>query len=181
MYKKKRYTDFILFSVTNVAVLLLGLDTGLYIAFVTELCIVFFKLRSSFSLIDGFKTNELTKTELQFVTVSGSMLFGNSSDIEKKMKEIKIEAGAILDCNGLTYLDHAGYDVLKVFVKRFGKLVCADTKMAGKLLGFVEVDANYGESDAFKVQKVAKVYPSFSDAIADADVENQLSIVEKAN
>jgi len=178
LYKKKRYTDFILFSVTNVAVLLLGLDTGLYIALVTELFIVFFKLRSSFSLkVDRYKTSE-TNTGVQTVTVSGSILFGNSSDVEKDLKETKIEAGSILDCNGLTYLDHAGYDILKVFVNRFERVVCADKKMAEKLLGFVDGDTNVDESDALKIKKVTEIYPSFADAIADSDIKNQLSIVE---
>merc|ERR1711931_361408 len=47
LYKARRYTDLTLFLVTNIGVLLLGLDTGLYIALAAELFIVYFRLRGS--------------------------------------------------------------------------------------------------------------------------------------
>merc|ERR1712168_1532796 len=47
LYRTRRYSDFTLFLITNISVLCLGLDTGLYIALATELFIVYFRLRSS--------------------------------------------------------------------------------------------------------------------------------------
>ena len=171
LYKKRRYADFCLFVVTNASVLFLGLDTGLYIALVTELFIVFFRLRASFGL--NVHNEFIDGDSVQVVSLSGSILFGNSSDVEKELKELDFSSEAVLNLTGLTYLDHTGYDILKNFLKRFEKIICADKKMALKLLNFTEKSKNE-ETESLKQ---TKVYPTLLDAVADSDiVQNSVQI-----
>ena len=93
LYKTKRYTDLTLFLVTNVSVLVLGLDTGLYIALVTELFIIFFQLRNSFTIT----------SDADLVTLSGSIFSGNASDVQKKLASDVMHRCEILDITKLSY------------------------------------------------------------------------------
>ena len=117
--------------ITNLSVLILGVDTGLYVAILVELLSIFIILsRKTYFEIEQIQNK--SKSKEIHLSIKGSLFIANSDDIYKKILKSKvldkfvdvhirdIEGYVlVLDLRHIGYVDHSGRDVLEKLKDQF--------------------------------------------------------------
>lgn len=115
--------------ITNLSVLILGVDTGLYVAILVELLSIFIILsRKTYFEIEQIQN----KSKEIHLSIKGSLFIANSDDIYKKIlkskvldrfvdEELRSVEGyvLVLDLRHIGYVDHSGRDVLEKLKDHF--------------------------------------------------------------
>ena len=145
-------------------VLILGVDTGLYLAILTELLLIFINLSKKINFkVERFeskckgKDGSTLQNKLK-LSITGSLFLGNSDDFYKKLSRshlIDVDVNdetmtnhepcnnhnqpneiRILDLSGLGFFDHSAIETLIKICKnyKFNRLIANDGQVIGKIL-----------------------------------------------